>query len=326
MENLETKTTAIAKPTTPQASLMQMMQRMEKQVVMALPKHITADRMIRTFLTACNKNPKLFEAKQTTLIGALMECSQLGLMPDGTTGEAYLIPFKSQTGMECQLIIGYRGYITLARRSGEVKSIMANIVYSTDKFEYEYGLEDKLSHVPSGKGGEITHVYAIIKFVNGGYQYIVLTKGEIDMVRDKSANYKYATRKEQTVWGMYWEEMAKKTAIRRLIKLVPLSAELNRALSLDEADDLGSSQKLWANVAANMDLPQNIVEEANHEVMNSAETEEGINAEIKAQEAKIVSEEKAKVGMENVLSKLVTASSTSVSGFLRTTPDLNPQK
>jgi recombination protein RecT len=323
---MENTTTGVIKTPTPQASLMQMMQRMEKQVMMALPKHITPERMIRTFLTACNKNPKLFEAKQTTLIGALMECSQLGLMPDGTTGEAYLIPFKSQTGMECQLIIGYRGYITLARRSGDVKSIMSNVVYSTDKFEYEYGLEDKLSHVPSGKGGEATHVYAIIKFVNGGYQYIVLTKGEIDMVRDKSANYKYAARKEQTVWGMYWEEMAKKTAIRRLIKLVPLSAELNRALSLDEADDLGSSQKLWANVAANMDLPQSIVEDANHEVMNSSVSEEEIKADIKAQEVKIVAETKAQVGMENVLSKLVTASSTSVSGFLRTTPDLTTQK
>jgi recombination protein RecT len=229
------------------------------QIEMALPTHITGDRLIRTALTSFSKNPKLLECSPESLLGCVIQSAQLGLMPDGILGEAHLIPFwNSKKGaFECQFIPGYKGLVSLAFRSGQVSTFQGRVVYDSDFFEYEYGIDDKLIHRPSGKMGMVTHAYAVLKYANGGRMFEVMTVDEINYIRDTSANYKQAKKSGTeafSVWNTYYEAMAIKTVIRKLSKLAPLSPEFQRAVSLDEqAEVIGTPQKLHYDL---LELPE----------------------------------------------------------------------
>ncbi len=192
------------------------------QVKSALPSWITPDRMLRVVLTQFNSNPALLECEEATVYSCMMQCAQLGLEPGGVLGHAYFIPFRnSKKGcVGCTLIIGYKGLIDLARRSGEIISISARVVHEKDKFDYSYGLEDKLEHVPAtGDRGKPIYVYAVAKLKGGGNAYEVMTVGDINKIRDGSP----AAKRGDSPWKSYWGEMARKTVVRRLFKYLPAS-------------------------------------------------------------------------------------------------------
>lgn len=214
---------------------------MKNQLAMALPKHMNADRMARIITTEIRKTPALANANAQSFLGAVVQCSQLGLEPGGALGHAYLLPFgngKAKDGKSnVQLIIGYRGMIDLARRSGQIISISARTVRESDEFEYEYGLEESLKHIPNGdEDAPISHVYAVAKLKDGGIQFEVMTVNQIEKVRKQSK------AGDNGPWVSHWEEMAKKTVIRRLFKYLPVSIEIQQAVILDEKAEAGISQ------------------------------------------------------------------------------------
>src|SRR5689334_9796436 len=112
------------------------------QIKAALPKHMAPERMARVALTEVRKTPALAKCDVRTFIGAVIQLSQLGLEPGGVLGHAYLIPFenRSKNTTDVQLIIGYRGMIDLARRSGQIQSLQAVIVREGDRFDVQMGL------------------------------------------------------------------------------------------------------------------------------------------------------------------------------------------
>lgn len=249
--------------------VLELLDKMKPQIANALPKFITPEKMIRVAITAISKTPKLLQCEQTSLLGAIITSSQLGLMPDGVLGEAYLIPFNNRKKkiMEVQFMIGYRGYVALALRSGQVKSIQARCVRKDDDFAYEFGLEPKLTHVPKNSGSEITHFYAVIQLMTGGTLFEVLSCAEVNFIRDKSQGYKYAEEKENTIWAQHYEEMGKKTVIRRLIKMAPLSPEINKAVGLEDLADNGIPQKNNVELLEMPEISTDIVyEELNDEL------------------------------------------------------------
>lgn len=207
----------------------------KKQVALALPKHMNADRMLRVMLTTVNAagyvGEKLRQCTPESLIAALMKCSQYGLEPDGR--HAHLIPY----GKECQLIFDYKGLVALVRRSGEVKTIHADVVYENDEFSYCYGTGAHLRHKPTLKEdrGEIIAAYSFVVSSTGEESFEVLSVEDINAVRDSSQGYKYAKdNKKQTPWDSYYAEMCKKTAFRRHSKWLPLSFETKEAINSDE--------------------------------------------------------------------------------------------
>jgi recombination protein RecT len=207
----------------------------------ALPTHMKAERMVRIALTALRKNPKLGQCDLKSFIGAVMQAAQLGLEPDGTLGEAYLIPY----GQECQLVPGYKGLLKLARQSGHVSTIVARAVHSRDHFEFSFGLKEVLEHIPTRdrEPGDLTHVYAIARLKDGGIHLDVMSVHEVNRIRDNSQGYQNAKRYNRpTPWTDHYDEMAKKTVLRRLCKLLPASTELARAVAMDEAADAGVGQ------------------------------------------------------------------------------------
>ena len=261
-----------------------LLERYIPQLAQALPKFLTPDKMMRVALTAMNKNPKLLECTQTSLIGSILTSAQLGLLPDEVLGEAYLIPFKNNRAnrMECQFMIGYKGLCTLAYRSGVVQSVQARAVFKGDEFDFEMGLNERLVHRPKGNKNpaEITHFYSIVRMKEGGYVMNVMTREEVEKIRNESANYKFAYKKEETVWGKYFEEMGCKTVLRRIMKYVPMSSEVMRAIGQDELADIGK-QNFSADI---LEMPE-IDEEIKDEALNEVVKDDAI------QEAEIVNEE-----------------------------------
>lgn len=218
--------TQVAKPTV-QSIVLQY----KDQISMALPKHLTADRMARVALTEIRKNPKLGACDPYSFMGALIQCAQLGLEPGSGTGHAYLIPFKNQV----QMIIGYQGMIDLAYRSGKVDSIYAMVVYEGDEFSYyiENGIQ-KMKHVPNFSGPRddesIKLVYAAAQIKNGGAVFVMMTVEEIRRIEKENRKGNGMS----DTWRKHFAAMAKKTVIRQLYKTIPRSVEMSEAAAHTE--------------------------------------------------------------------------------------------
>lgn len=202
-------------------------------IAMALPRHLTPERMIRVAVTAIQRTPKLLECTQLSLVSAVVEASELGLELSNVLGRCYLVPYQNHGVLEAQLQIGYRGYIALAYRTGEVEYFNGGSVREGDVFDYEKGTDQFLKHKPRGtdENRPFTHFYSCFRLVNGGKDFIVMTKAAVDAHRQR---YSRDTRKD-SAWNTSYEAMAIKTPIRKLAKTVPLSTDLvTRALEVDD--------------------------------------------------------------------------------------------
>ena len=221
----------------------------KSSMLAVLPKHVSADRMLSLALGALRANPKLMECTTESLMSAVVVSSQLGLEPNTPLGHAYLIPFENRRAgrTDVQFIPGYRGLIDLARRSGQIVSIASHAVCANDDFEFEYGLDEKLQHKPSlAERGPIVGFYAVAKLKDGGHAFEVMSVEQVNAIRDKSQGYASAKRFNNTnhPWFTYYEEMGRKTVLRRLFKYLPISIEMANAVRLDEMSDAGQTQHL----------------------------------------------------------------------------------
>lgn len=201
----------------------------QNQMAMVLPKHCTAERMARVAITALTREPKLAECNQHSFFRCMLDLSAMGLEPDGR--RAHLIPF----GKECTLIVDYKGYAELAYRSGAVHKLHADVVRRGDVLVYDTG--EVVKHIPwflrtddakPEKAGDVFAVYAMATIHNGAKKAEVLSKDDVEAVRQKSPG------KNSPAWKEHWNEMAKKTAFRRLTKWLPLSPEIQNAIAIDD--------------------------------------------------------------------------------------------
>lgn len=217
-----------------------MLEAFKGEIARALPKHLDGDRMARIALTSFRSNPKLAKCEPRSVFASIIIASQLGLEP-GVMGQCYLIPYKE----ECQLQIGYQGLIELVRRSGKVSRIEAHVVHANDRFEYSVGLVTKLVHEPvlDGDPGEARLAYAVAEIQGGGFHVEVMTRRQIEAIRDRSQNVISAKKYgKKTPWDTDPDEMWRKTLIRRICKYLPKSAELATALALDNTADMGKQR------------------------------------------------------------------------------------
>lgn len=236
-----------------------------------IPKHLSTDRLIKIALVAVSKDKtgKLAQCTSESVLLAVMQAAELGLEIGGSLGDAYLVPYKKSwkddsgkwhSAMEAQCITGYRGFISLARRSGEISSISAHVVHANDKFKIVYGLEEKLEHEPllTGDPGDLIAVYAICAFKDGGKQVEVMTRAQVIAIRDrvKPGDYKPKPGEVKELKGPWLtdeEEMWRKTVVRRLAKYLPLSPELKTQIEKeDEIEDTSTIDVLAEAAAASL--------------------------------------------------------------------------
>ena len=176
-----------------------------------------------------------------SLFASILLCAELGLNPSADVGEFYFIPF----GKKITPIIGYKGIINLMLRSGEIAKIWSEIVYEDDDFEYELGLEPKLTHIPNldRNSKNIKYVYAVAKLTNGELMFKVMSKKEIMEIVEmaKTPNQLYGSKKDPQGW------LFKKTVIKQLSKTLPKDYYGKKGISVDDKVLGGGYLKLDEN-------------------------------------------------------------------------------
>ena len=216
---------------------------MEGEIKKALPSVITPERFTRIILSAISVNPKLGGCTPASFLGAMMTSAQLGLEVNTPLGQAYVLPYNNKGVMEAQFQLGYKGLIDLAYRSGEVEVIQAHVVYANDDFECEYGLEPKLTHRPADRDrGDAVKVYAMFRTKSGGFGFEVMS---MEDVRKHAAKYSKAYNSSFSPWKTNFEEMAKKTVLKRVLKYAPLKSDFVRAAVQDETVKKGLSADMY---------------------------------------------------------------------------------
>lgn len=234
----------------------------------ALPSVITPERFTRMVLSALSSTPKLAECSPQSFLAAMMTAAQLGVEPNTALGQAYLLPYRNHGQMECQFQLGYKGLIDLAYRSGEVSVIQAHTVYENDVFEYELGMDPKLRHVPAkADRGEAVAYYAMFKTKDGGYGFEVMS---VDDVQRHAQRYSKSYGSGSSPWRSNFDEMAKKTVLKRALKYAPLKSDFVRGVAQDETIKAELSDEMYA-------VPDETVFEAEGEEIDSTavDTETG---------------------------------------------------
>jgi recombination protein RecT len=209
-------------------------------------------RFIRVVMTAININPDLLACERRSLMNAAMRAASDGLVPDGIDGA--LVPFEGKVTW-MPMIAGIRKKV---RRSGEVTSWDVTAVFQKDRFDYELGDDPFIKHKPydapelpraDGEAdedynrrlrkhldhGQLTHVYSVAKIKGGDKSRDVMTRAEVELVRDSYAR-KNKKGEFSPAWRKSFAEMAKKTIARRHAKQLPMSTDILALLSRD--DDL----------------------------------------------------------------------------------------
>jgi recombination protein RecT len=222
-----------------------------------LEKHgISPAQFVQVVLSEVKKNEKLMQAfkeNPASVFASVLAGAEIGLMPSDLIGEFYLIPrsMKGADGkyrMTATPMVGYKGLVSILLRSGDVTRVHSEVVYEGDEFTPTYGLEPNIVHKPNFSAprtsDKITHVYAVAKFRNGEYQFVVLTRREVEAIRDMSKNSNslyFNDKQDPNNW------MAKKAALIQLSKMLPKDYYSKKAISLDQSIEGGSVLTLDEN-------------------------------------------------------------------------------
>ncbi len=226
-----------------EATVYDLLERQRPQIERALPTAIGADRFTRLVLTELRRTPALLDCSPESLLGAMMLSAQLGLEP-GPLGHAYLVPFKDKASgvKQVTFILGYRGMIELARRSGQVGIVRAATVYQGDEWAYhETQTGPKLHHAECAPAdrGEVVCYYALATIHAGPRAWAPLVKRlwpqDVEAARKRSP----MGREGRGAWTTDYEPMAWKTCVRRLAPWLPMTPTFGRALEADEAPVVG---------------------------------------------------------------------------------------
>lgn len=235
----------------PKEQIAYLLKTKQGEIAKMLPKHLNAERLLKVAQIAATTTPALAKCDVASLVGAIGQCAQMGLEPNTVLGHAYLVPFntkrKDGNGNErwvnsVQVIIGYKGLIDLARRSGQIVSIAAHEVCENDQFDLVYGLDEKLTHVPSmGERGDVIGFYAVAKLKDGGHCFEFMSRLQVEKIQATAdSKNKFPSK----VWKEHFVEMGRKTVIRRLAKYLPLSIEFQTAAALDSMAEGGKDQHM----------------------------------------------------------------------------------
>ncbi len=250
MTNVAELKTAPARPLAqmkPREQIAFLLESKKGELAKMLPKTLSIERLLKVAQIAATTTPALAKCDVPSLVGAIGQCAQMGLEPNTVLGHAYLVPFntkrKDPNGQErwvnsVQVIIGYKGLIDLARRSGQIVSIAAHEVCEKDRFELVYGLDEKLNHTPElGDRGAVIGFYAVAKLKDGGHCFEFMSVHQVqEIMKATQSKGKYGP------WLDHFVEMGRKTVIRRLAKYLPLSIEFQTAAALDSMAEVGKDQ------------------------------------------------------------------------------------
>lgn len=212
-----------------------------KAIPVTMQKTFTPERLTRLFWQEVRRIKHLDECTPESIATGLMTSAQLGI-EIGVMGQGWLIPYfnSKKKCYEAQFLIGYKGLVGLARRSGEVTSIETHIVYYNDKFSLKLGINTHVEHEPclNGPRGSAKLVYGVAHFRDGGHHFEWMSLADVEKIRAKKKE------REDSPWATDYEQMVRKTLIRRMSNYLPLSIEFANALAVDQAIDEGKKASI----------------------------------------------------------------------------------
>lgn len=219
----------------PTGQMQRLLRKSWPRIAAVIGNNMSPQRLFQMYVSTINREPQLAACSVQSVLSCFMKCAALGLEPSNVDGlgRAYILPYgnKNMRGQkEATFILGYKGMIDLARRSGQIGSIAARAVHEGDEFEYSYGLEETLRHVPCANPGRLTHVYMVATFKDGSHYMHVMNAKEIEEAAKRSPSY----GKAMSPWKSDYEAMAKKTVIRRAFPYLPVSVEAQSAAAADD--------------------------------------------------------------------------------------------
>ena len=197
-----------------------------------VPRGKSASRLIQVAAAAFIQNPQLLDCHPQSILNAVLNAVSLGLEVNTPLGEAYIVPFNSRNGKQAQFIPGYRGLVELMVRSGHVSHVQAFTVHEHDEFEHFLGSVPRHKRA-EGDRGEIIGAWCLVTMTNGRQAADYMDVGEIDAIRDKSPGYK----QDDSPWKTHYSEMARKTIVRRMAKMMPKSGGIQQALAYDDREE-----------------------------------------------------------------------------------------
>lgn len=208
----------------------------------ALPANtVNVDRFMQSaFLAITNpKMPDLVKCSKESIFRSLREAAAYGLELNGMLGQAYLIPYNEKGVMTSHLQLGYKGLIALARRSNTIKTIAAEAIHENDIFDCELASGRSIHHKIDifKERGEVVAYYCLVELSNGGEQFKVLSKKEVEKHRDKFSKA-YNPKDPNNIWNKNFDAMALKTCVIQALKLCPISIEAMDAVVREEKEDI----------------------------------------------------------------------------------------
>ena len=224
--------TTTAVTTTKPKDIISLLDRQKGELTKALGSQIPADFFVRVALTAMRKNPLLYRCTQDSLMQCMMDLAQIRLVPDSITGEAYLIPFRNGPNYECQLMIGYQGYLKMMRRSATVTNVYAATVCANDEFDISFGSNRRMVHKPriGGDRGKMIGAVAYVSYKKNeedGEDFVWVDSDYIERVKKSARGASSAS----SPWVQWPEAMWAKTALKQLAKTADLSPDVREAVS-----------------------------------------------------------------------------------------------
>jgi len=203
----------------------------QARIKQGAPAYLTPESVTRVALTVMQKNTKLLNCSQGSILQCLIDCAAYGLVPSSVTNEAHLIPFKDT----CVLVVGYMGLVKMATNTGLVSHVEVNRVFANDHFEIFLGTAKRMDHVPAKTDrGEYIGSYAVVCFTNGHKDFEYMTR-EQGLAHGKRFSKNFSSK--DSPWKLDEESMINKSCVRGSLKYVPkspVSEKLAMAIAMDE--------------------------------------------------------------------------------------------
>lgn len=264
---------------TPKARLLTVIDRSLPALQELVPKGMSADRILRTVRISINQNPALATCYPPSVIVSILRAAEMGLEVQNGFGHAYLVPFRNKKSnrQECQLIVGYQGWVELALRTGKVDDVNSICVFKSDEFEYQEGTDPKIVHRPNLDGprgkADLIRVYSRLHTVTGFFRTHMMTATEIEAIRARSK------AKDAGPWVTDYLQMARKTPVRADAKYWPKTRELAMAIETEEV-----GEGIYEDET--LGIIEELTGELNEQTPKPEPTDTEIDAQLAAQESR----------------------------------------
>ena len=234
---------------TPLVAMQTTLEKMADKFKEALPQHMEVSKFISVLKLTLNKNPKLVEADQNSLLATFMKAAQDGLLLDGRESAAVLY------GNQVNYLPMVEGIIKLMHNSGLIKTISAEVVYENDCFEYELGSKPYVKHIPLlvGDRGNRICVYCYVQTANDGEFIEIMNMSEVNQCKQVARG----SSSPHSPWVKWFDQMAKKTVMHRIAKKLPKNDSINSVARLDD-----EQIKEPVNITPNGDRPLSRLEQS----------------------------------------------------------------